>query len=221
MSVLRKLLLLVIAALALGCAREGAEAENDQASQQTYVDEAGVYKNDFFGLAVTPPQGWRSVSEVERAYIDGKSLEIAEGFDETLKKDIEVNRQRSPNVDLFSFCRNHQVEGRAAKLCVAGEAQRIGADVASGKSVLDLTRQTLGEASPSIVFFHTDTTRKIGGVTFHRLGIDMPIDGERVRQHMHAAKFGAYVILISETFAADEFERETAAMLDAISFAAE
>ncbi|HWH69311.1 MAG TPA: hypothetical protein VNT26_07985 [Candidatus Sulfotelmatobacter sp.] len=206
-------LVLALAALMTGCGRNSIDE----------VDFGGftsgsVYTNRYFGLKVPIPSSWSIQDQEAQRRLIKTGGKLMAGDDKNLKAALKAAEMQT--VPLFTVLQHPLGTPGAYNPNIVGVAEQVRQlpGIKKGSDYLYHAKKLMqsGQLEMSIADeFHP---RKIGGVDFDVMDMQMAIGGLRLKQKYHVAIVKGYALGMIISFSNDEQEAALEKILDGVRF---
>jgi hypothetical protein len=198
---------LCAAMLSAGCNRDanagnGVEAATKGVAQN--VNE-NTYFNEEFKLTVTAPDGWFVAdNEFTKHVMDAGTEVISSDQDARTKAMIDASVKRARN--LFAFMEHPPGAPVDFNPSVMGVAENVGfmPGIKTGQDYFFHMRKLLEQTNAPSEVVGDYRTRKIGGQMFDRMDMKMTAMGQVVLQRVYAARHNEWVVVIVQSYGAEE-----------------
>ena len=204
--------LLVAVTLVAGCQKKA----SDEIDFGTTKD--GLYRNQFFGFSVQIPTNWSIQDQDAQRRLAATGKNLLAGDDKNMKAILKASEVQS--VDLFAayqYAVGAAVKFDPAILSVAERVSQL-PGIQRGKDYLFHARELIESGQLQATFPRADFSRRIGGVDFDAMEVDLSIRGATVREEYYAAIMKGYALAFIITYTDEAEQKNGAAILDTITF---
>ena len=179
--------------------------------------EDGIYKNKYFGMTATIPEGWHVAGRESIKKMQDQAKEITAGDDEGLKATLDAAELTS--VQLLSIFKhppgtpvdfNPNLQATAEKVDLPG--------VKKGRDYLFHAKNLMKRNQIPFEFPNEIYSKNIGGVEFDVLEAEIRAGNLVVYQKYFAVMAKGYALSMVISFASDEGEAELTDFLNTFQF---
>jgi hypothetical protein len=179
--------------------------------------EGSTYTNDYFGLRLTVPEGWRVADQQGFAQIEERGAEdLAGGSPE---KQAQANATTKRVVNLITIGELVQDEKGASTAMLIIAAEPVAAWlITSGRDYNEVVRRQLLSTHMNYVIDDPAGSESIGGVEFAVLTSRRETAGGVVRQKFYSTVRKGHALFIVSTYLNDKGARDIGEVLKTIKF---
>ena len=183
--------------------------------------ENSVYKNKYFGLSLTFPEGWSVLDQQQRDELKDLGSEIVAGDDKNLNKAMKsaAELQTVNMLSVFEHPLGTDVPYNP-NIIIMAERVRHAPGIKRGNDYHVHTKKVLESSNQLSVNFGETFTEMIGGKEFDVQPLQMGIGNQVVKQKMYATIDKGYALLLVISYDAPEEEEKLQAILKTITFSA-
>jgi hypothetical protein len=187
-------LIIVCITLSAGCGKKAAE-EFDLGTV-----ENSVYRNKYFGFAITLPSNWNIQDEESRRQIMNAGAKALAGGD----KNPDLSQLQTANLlTAFKHPINSQVPINSSITCVAERVIQE-PSIAKGRDYLLHSRKVLEASRVDVSFAKEMSTEILGGRGFDVMYLKMSVGGKSIEQAYYATIIKGYALVFVISFATEE-----------------
>lgn len=208
--------IIIVALLASACS--GGE-EADKSRSKSIVTETvnnNTFKNDYFGVTVTKPDGWHALTQEQQEQMYGVGSDLASSGNDDLKRVVDASAKRTyPLFSLFMYELGAPVPINPS---VMGVAENIGllAGVKTGEDYFYHAKKFMSQTGMNYKFTDEYGKRDISGIIFDAMDVTMTFNGVSIKQTYYATRHDDHIIAFIESYGVDEFRADTSQILDSI-----
>jgi len=196
-----------------GCQKKAAE----EISYGSFSDS--VYRNDFFGLAITIPATWNVQSKAALAKLSETGSKMVSGDDKTLQARLDAAKERSLNLfAAFEHPQGAPVDFNSSILSAA-EVVSDQPGIKRGSDYLFHARKLFETGQLKYDIAKGTQTETLGGVQFDVLQMTMLGQPVTINQKYYVTIKNGYALIFIVTFDSPEREQQLNEILKTVTFA--
>ena len=180
--------------------------------------ENSVYRNEFFGMTLTIPDGWSVKSQEELNANAEKGIRAIAGDDAVLGRKLKSELKQV----LYPLGASKHPLGSPVlinpSILISAENVSDQPDITSGSDCNARARKLLEMIDLPLVFSEDTTTEQFGGTSFDIMTLKMAVRDSEVKQKYYAAIIKGYELGIVITYESDEEEATFNEVLQSIAF---
>jgi hypothetical protein len=176
-----------------------------------------TYSNEYFGMQLTIPEGWRLADKAAAQKIDQQGADLVAG--DSAERRAQLREAASKNINLLTM----------GKLIPAGDTTEsalliVGAEavptwlVRTPQEYVSQARRLLQSSAMPVTVKEGTRNETIGGVEFVVLDVSSEQPGGLVRQHYYATLKKGYALFIISTFASERSSEAIGEVLKSVKF---
>lgn len=179
--------------------------------------EDGVYTNEYFGLELTVPDGWRVADDESSKQLNRKSAEIMAGDSQDMKK--LLRQAEGQTINLFTLGKLPQPGSAGGAVSIVGAAEPVPAWlVKTGEEYLGQVRRLLERTAVKPEFEGPVTKENIGGVEFATMHLRMNYFGTYVTQKLSATIRKGHAVILTRAYVDEQGAQAVAEVIKTIKF---
>jgi hypothetical protein len=204
--------IITLAVLLIGCGKKASDEIDFGAFNKD------VYKNNYFGLAITIPPDWSIQDQEAQRRLMKVGGKLMSGDDKNLQAVLKASELQTVNLfAVFKYPQGSPVTSNPSILALAENVSQF-PGIKRGKDYHFHSRQAL-EASRLEVSFPKDIyTQQLGGVDFDVMETEMSIRGMVIKQKYYAAIMKGYALCFIVSFNTDDEQAALQKILDTMTF---
>jgi hypothetical protein len=201
-------LLVVCITLSAGCGKKASE-EFDFGTV-----ENSVYRNKYFGFAVTLPSDWNIQDEEARRQIMNAGAKALAGGD----KNPDLAALQTANLlTAFKHPLGSKVPINSSIACVAERVVQE-PSIARGRDYLAYSRKVLEASQVDVSFAKEMSTEILGGRDFDLMHVNMSLAGKTVQQAYYARIIKGYALVFVISYATEEDKATLKGVLNSLTW---
>jgi len=205
------LLIVITAALSSGCQSKA----SDEIDYGTI--ENSVYKNEYFGLSLTVPDGWSVQDRAAQKHLQDMGNEVVSGNDRNLKKIIKASEMQTVSLLMaFKHPMGTPVDFNPSIICLAERVRHM-PGIKRGKDYHAHAKKLLQRGQLRVSFPKPISTEQVGGRDFDVMYTAMSVAGMKVRQKQYATIMKGYALAFALSYQTDAEEAELQKVLDSVT----
>ncbi len=180
----------------------------------------GIYTNEYFGLEITVPEGWRVLDDETSKQLGQRGGELMAGDSKDMKNLLQQAQTRT--VYLFTFFKPIPAEGEGGtptRALIVGVAEPILPGIIdSGEEYLDQVKILLGQAALKSEFDGPTVKESIGGVEFATQQVRQTYLGVVLKQKLSATIRRRHAIIMTRVYTNEAGEQVADDVIRTIKF---
>lgn len=176
-----------------------------------------TYSNEYFGLELTIPDGWRIADEAATRQIDEKGADLMAGDSEEKRKLLRDAVSKNINLLTIGKMISTGDESESAVLIIGAEAVPAWL-VKTPQEYTSQARRLLQSSAMPVKVEEGTRSKTIGGVEFAVLHVSIEQPGGLVKQHYYATLKKGYALFIISTFLSDRSAQPIEEVLKSVKF---
>lgn len=183
-------------------------------------NEGDTYKNDFFGLSVKLPKGWKVSSDEEKKQIINMGKKVVAGDDKAKQAEVEVAEAKSVYLLMVSKIGMTQQSYDNGNLMVMAEKLSFLQGINKGSQYLDYVKKGLQDLKAQMPYKLDKPiySEKIGDKEFAVLDAVMDSEGLKLTQKYYAYVMKGYALVFISTSTSEANSKIIQNMLDSVKF---
>ena len=163
-----------------------------------------TYTHDFFGLAITFPEGWHVASQTESEELVEIGADAVSGSDRNLQAAVDASKPRT--LTLVSGFRDPP--GTPSQfnenIIIMVEQVKAFPGVRDGGDYLELMKTTLNASALTYEYDQIEADQPLGEMKTHAMNMRMQMGGMTIRQRIYAVRMSDYVLSVILSYESDE-----------------
>ncbi|MDQ1591808.1 MAG: hypothetical protein QOG71_2435 [Pyrinomonadaceae bacterium] len=177
-----------------------------------------TYTNDYFGLQLTVPAGWRVADADAARKLDEQGADLVAGDSD--ERRARLREAASKNINLITMGKVLPTAGGAnesAVLIVGAEAVPAWL-IKTPQEYIGQARRILESSAMKVSVAEGTRKETLGGVEFAVLDVSSEQPGGLVRQHYYATLKKGYAVFIISTYASEQSAQAIEEVLKSVKF---
>jgi hypothetical protein len=176
-----------------------------------------IYTNQFFGMQLTIPEGWRIADKAAAQKIDQQGADLVAG--DSAERRARLREAASKNINLLTMGKVIPVDGvsESALLIVGAEAVPTWL-IKTPQEYISQARRLLQSSAMPVKVEEGTRSKTIGGVEFIVLDVSSEQPGGLVKQHYYATLKKGYALFIISTYASNHSSEAIEEVLKSVKF---
>jgi hypothetical protein len=176
-----------------------------------------TYTNEYFGLQLTIPEGWRIADKASAQKIDQLGADLVAG--DSAEKRAQLREAASKNINMLTMGKLIAVGGvsESALLIVGAEAVPAWL-VKTPQEYVGQARRLLQSSAMPVKVEEGTRSETIGGVEFIVLDVSSEQPSGLVKQHYYTTLKKGYALFIISTYASNQSSEAIEEVLKSVKF---
>lgn len=176
-----------------------------------------TYTNEYFGLQLTIPEGWRIADDAVKRQMDEEGAALVAG--DSAERRAQLKEAASKNINLLTIGKVLPAKGgsESAMLIMAAEAVPAWL-LKTPHEYIGQVRRLLESSAMRMNVEAGTRSETIGGVEFAVIDVSSEQPGGLIKQKYYAMLKKGYALVIISTFASDQSSQAIAEVLKSVKF---
>ncbi|KNY29664.1 hypothetical protein [Pseudobacteroides cellulosolvens] len=183
-------------------------------------NEGDTYKNDYFGLSVKLPKGWKVASDEEKKQVLNMGKQVVAGDDKAKQAEVELAEAKSVYLLMVSKIGMNQQSYDNGNFMIMAEKLSFLQGINKGSQYLEHVKKGLQDVKAQMPYKLDKPiySEKIGGKEFAVLDAVMESEQLKLTQKYYAYVMKGYALVFIGTSTNDENAKIIQGMLDSMKF---